>query len=243
MQVMFSLFTYQLRVYLRTSKAIMPLCALIVFLGGLYAVAPFRVADSFAFSMSILPFIMAWVGFAACEVEDAVSEQLLVLKARSAAKYYISVTLFLLCISTAFSLIAVLFPWALQLIRGAEMFKTPLTPGAMAYALVLHTAAAFMGSANGALFHPRLVHDRRSGVLFVLGIMLIGFTAPGIVRLFPFAGFVIWLFPPVSRASTLLAGQDYFTAGVAATLFLQYILYGTVFSALRIVLLIKRKFG
>ncbi|MDF2544273.1 MAG: transport system permease protein [Herbinix sp.] len=82
------LLSYQYQAYRRSNKYIMPLITYLFYLGASYQVRPLSIVASLVLSFGTLYFIMVWIGFSYGEVIDPVEEQLLLLKIRSAARYY-----------------------------------------------------------------------------------------------------------------------------------------------------------
>lgn len=234
---------YTARVYIGGGRGVMPAVALLLALSLLYSMAPARVADSYAFSMTILFCVMVWLGLGFDEAEDPVAQQLVILRLGSAVRFFSYGALFLLATSGVFGLFAALYPVGLHALRGGGLFHTSPTPGAVGIAWVLLTAAAFMGGALGALLHPRIVPDRRIARLLALFGAVLCCVRTGVHSMFPASRAVTWLIPPVSRASELLAGLDAFPADVALGLLAQFLLYGVVLSAIRVLVAARRGFA
>lgn len=228
--------------YLRTTRYVIPAFVLLAFMGGVYGLKPAKVVDSYAFSMGALFFVMVSVGLTYSDVEDAVSEQVLVLKMGSAVKHHMARALFLLTISVAFGLFTALFPVLADVINRFTLFKRPLTFQDVAGALAVSSAVAFLGGATGAALHPRIIRDRKAAILIAAFVALVGFAKIGIHRAAPALRAVTWAFPPISDILDRFVGAEAFTAqnvlfaaGIALA-------YGAVLTALQIAVLARRKF-
>lgn len=243
MRAIYSTLAYQLRGYLKTSKPVMPFAAQLLAVGLLYAVMPVYAADSYAASATILCFIAAWIGLTYADVEDPVGEQLLVLKLGSIARFQAAYTLFLVLLGLFSSALAVVQPLLVHAANGFRLYKTPITPGTVGFALLLHACCAFMGTAVGAFFHPRLVPNRKAVLLLICFVLIVGFVRAGLHRLYPWTAAITWAFPPIGVISEVLAGSSAFAAGQVLRVAVQCLLYGCVLTGLRIILLCRRRFS
>lgn len=243
MQVIASVLAYKRRVYLRTNQYVMPFTLLLVFLGALYAVKPTDVVDSFTLSLIVLYFLSAWIGFSYQEMEDPIAEQVLLVKIGRPTAYYVADTLFMLLIGAAAALLAVGFPLVVNAVNGFTLYLTPLTLSDVLYAYGLHLSAAFMGASVGALFHPRILSERKLALLLVCCVMVVGFVQIGIHDLLPLTRWVTWLFPPISRVIDSLSDMQGFQGPTVLLWTLVSLLYGAALSLVKIGLLLRRKFG
>lgn len=233
---------YHADVYIRTPKYVVPFLALLIFLWGAYGYMPVQVVNSFAFTMSVLFFVMVCVGLTYHDTENTVAEQLLILKLGNAWKHYLAQTVFLFLVGTVFSLFTVLFPLLVNIVTNFALYKRPITASDIISAFVVHCFVAYMGSAVGALFHPRIIKDRKLAMLLAVFVAVVGFTKMGIHQQLPIAAACTWLFPPVSNIADLFTGQETFIARHVAYAVGITTLYGTVINAASIIVLIKKKF-
>ena len=100
----------------------MPLAVLLVLLYSIYSSKPVGVIDSLTVSSVFIFLVMVWIGATACDMENAVSEQILILRMQSAVKYYISHTVFLFLMGMMVSLIGILFPVIMDLCSQGQLF-------------------------------------------------------------------------------------------------------------------------
>lgn len=242
MKTIINLLRYDFDTYRRTNKYVMPFMALLVAETGIYAIAPVRVADSYTFSLCILFFIMAWIGLAYPDTIDPVDEQVTILKVRGAARYYTAGLAFQFLIGVCMSLFAVLYPLLNNAARSFMLYKTALRVGDVVIAFALHCCMAFVGCAVGGLFHPRIMADRKMALLLVLFVSITGAVKVGIHRALPASAAITWLFPPISDVMSMFAGLDVFPAGMAAWASLIMLAYAAALSAVKIILLCKRRF-
>lgn len=161
----------------------------------------------------------------------------------SAVRYQVAFALFLALVALAASLFALTLPLLVNAINGFALYKEPINAETVAYALMLHVSAAFMGSAVGAFFHPRYFPRRKQVYLLLCAVLLVAFVKPGIHSRLPFTAAFTWLFPPISDISEMLAGNAYFPAGAVARLSGRCLLYGLTLSAIRTGALARLRFS
>lgn len=242
-QKTFHTLRYQLATYVRSSKPVMPFATQLLLVGLLYAVMPVLPADSYAASATILCFTTAWIGLTYADVDDPVSAQLLTLKLGGTGPYQLAYSLFLLLIAIFAGVLATVQPLLVNLVNSFALYKEPLTAGTVFYGLLLHIAAGFMGTAIGALFHPRFFPDRKIALLLICFLLVAGFVKPGIVSMLPFTRVVTWLLPPIANISAALSGTATFPAGSVLRLAGHCALYGAALTAIRVLLLKKLRFS
>lgn len=242
MKTMTKLLAYHTAVYIRTTKYVMPLAALLISLAGLYGMAPLEVVDSYGLSMVVFFFILIWIGLTHTDVEEPISQQLLILKLGGAWKYHVSNALFLLGVSACLGLFAALFPILSNATHHFQLFKRPLTVPDVLTAFLLHSFVGYMGACTGALFHPRIIRDRKLALLLTFFVAVMALSKVGIHRMFPPAAWVTWVLPPISDMARMLNGQEFFTGAAVAWILGISALYGTLAAGLQCALLVKTKY-
>lgn len=236
------LVSYHNKACMKSNRFVMPFAALIIFLFFSYTIAPLGVVDSFALSMVCLFFLMVWNGLIYNDVEPPVSEQLLILKTRSAVKFYMSKVLCLALMGVVEGAIAVIFPVMQNMLNHFHLYTRPLTWQDVLMALFLHFFAAFAGAATGSLLHPRIMRDRKGAVLLTFLIALMGLVKIGINDKIPLTRWVTWVFPPVSDMVKTFTGMDYFTWASVLKVSGMLIAYGFVLTGIQVYFLVKKKF-
>lgn len=243
MRAMIDAVRYLAHAYGKTSKPIMPFACLVILVGLLYAVMPVLPADSYAASATILCFVATWIGLTYADVEDPVSEQLLVLKLGSMARYQAVYTLFLACVGLLAAALAVLQPILVNIVNSGALYSEQLTLQTVLFGLLLHACAGFMGTATGAFFHPRLFADRKIALLLASTTLIIGFVRIGLHNTLPWTRYLTWLFPPVSLISERLAGTGTFAPGAVLAVCGVCALYGGALTLLRAAILCRKRFS
>ncbi len=230
---------YLLALYARSSRFIMQATALIMFVAVLYATAPADVVSDFSLSAVVVFFLMAWAGFG---MPDPLMEQLLLLKAGSAARLRLGEALALLALGAMGSAVSVLYPVVVNLFMGGHLFKSPLTAENVFLGFALSAAAGFSGGITGWFFHPRVVEDRKLAALLTLLVPVLGLAKPGLSSLWPPLGVLGWLLPPLADAALRLSGKEAFVPGDVLLSAGGLILYGGAMGLVRHAILERRKY-
>ena len=225
------LIKYESRKYFKSNKIIMPLLFWIIFLRICYSEANLSYVPSIVMSMGVLFFVTTWISYSYQEVEEPISEQLLILKVQSAEFYNLSKVIFLLLIGLAFSILGIAFPMIQNLLNHFTIFNRGITILDMIYGVILHFIVAAVGIGLGSLFHPRIVKDRTS-VLMVATAAILGYAKGPIILQYPITKFVLWIFPPIYDILGSFNGQEYFDIPHMVL----PILYGCVYTVILIVL-------
>ncbi len=229
---MIELIKYQGRKYFKSNKVIMPLLFWLLFLRISYSETNLSYVPSIVMSMGVLFFVMTWIGYGYQEMEEPVSEQLLVLKLQSADFYNISKIVFLLLVSLAFSAVGTAFPLIQNLLNHFRIFNRAITVFDIINGTVLHLIVAAVGVVLGSLFHPRIIKDKKMSVLMVVTAALLGYTKGAILLKYPVLRFLLWMFPPVYDILAGFNGLEYFRIQNM----LLPILYGCVYSLIVIMI-------
>jgi len=239
MKIFSSLLKYHYRLYVKTNKFIMPVLVWLVFLNLLYS-RPLDIVSSILLSISVLFYIMLWVGISYMESIDPVSEQILLLKVEKRNTYYRSKNVFIFMVGTVFSLMGIAFPVMGNVVNGFAMFTRSLTVWDIFCAFILHIIVAVLGASLGIVFQPRGMKNRKEALLFVTLIAIISITKIGINHAFLFAKYITWLFPPLSDIAVYFNKNDYFSAAAMG----KAVLYGGVYSVILLFIsnqLLKKK--
>jgi hypothetical protein len=240
MKTAYRLSRYHLALYLRTSRFAMQAVALILFLAVLYSTAPAEAVSDSMLSAIVLFFLMVWVGFGMAD--DPVMEQLLSLKAGSAARRHLGDALFLATVAAIFGGVAILYPVAVNFFMRGGLYKLPLTVPDALQAYALQVSAALAGGVAGWFFHPRVLFDRKFAALTALLLAVVGLVKQGIADAWPPFAAAGWLFPPLSSVALRLANKAAFLPGDTAWSCGALLLYAGALALLRWIVLVRRKY-
>ena len=233
---------YEYRSYLKSNQYTMPLIALGLFLYVNYSGLPISIVASSTISMVAVFFIAIWAGMSYYHSENAVSEQLIILKLQSEGKYYLCKTLFLFLLSMSLSLIVILVPLLQNVLNHFQAFVRPLTVSDILIAYVLLCISAFTGMMLGSVFHPRIMRNRN-----LAGVLAVIFAAMAILKTsvesdFPIFRFVSWLFPPVADFMHRFSGMEHYSGPAVLSTVLTLLSYSFVLMVIKIYFLVRNKF-
>ena len=233
---------YQIQQYFSTRRLVMPLAVLLVLLYSIYSSKPVGVIDSLTVSSVFIFLVMVWIGATACDMENAVSEQILILRMQSAVKYYISHTVFLFLMGMMVSLIGILFPVIMDLCSQGQLFDRPLRIADLLWGFFIMSLSGFSGSSLGEISHPRINRSRKTAVIFTFLLAVTAVTKAAILEMIPVLAVILWVIPPISDVTALFAGETYFSADKCSTAFIILLISGMIWTAVKIMGLKKKGF-
>ncbi len=223
---------YQLRVYFKSSRFVMPFIVTVVFLAVLYSSRPVSIESSFALTCFLLFGVMAWAGYTFPSGEDTVMEQILFLRVKSGLIYYAGKSVALAAAAVLLSGFGILIPGVQWLLHGGMFFDRAAEVSDLLAALLLFPACSFAGGALGGLLHPVVIPERKCASLLTTLFVLLSVIRGPLVREIPFLRALFWVLPPVEGAASVYMGtQDALPArltGYFAALFLYGVVYCVV---------------
>lgn len=220
----------------------MPLILWLVFLRISYSQKPLEYIPNMVMSAGVLFFIMTWIGYSYMDLEDPISEQLIILKLQNMSLYNISKLIFLLMIALVISGMGVGFPILQNMIEKGTLFKRVIVASDVVGGVLLHGVIAFMGLSVGALYHPRIMRNRKMAVLMALTTALIGYTSGILKSELPFTRFVVWLFPQAYEILESFNGLEFFNVSNMTTPLLYGIIYCLILNGFQLLLLKKIRY-
>ena len=239
---MINLLRYYLKIYIKSNKFVAPVVLWIIFLYVNNTTRPASFVSNLSSSGGILYFVMIWLGFVYMELEDTVSEQLLILKVKNVSKYNMSKVLFLILIGIGMSIVGIIVPITQHMINGYTLYTRNITVEDIIYSFILLSVMSFLGSMIGSLFHPRIFRDRKIAMLIVFIIGLLGYTKGPLIDDFPVLKFILWVFPPVYDILMKFANQEYFSLLTIGNAVVLAAGYGLILLFIQLCVLKKNKF-
>lgn len=242
MKQMTSILRFHLTTFLRDGKYVVPLTLLVLLQFTLVFAIMRHPADFLesVFLMEIFTFIVAVsLGFGASKWTDPVTEQLLILRTKKGITYYSVHVIFLLIVSAGLSLVSLLIPTLLHLLNPGMFERFTLNYFVLSYLLFL--GSSFAGMSLGALFHPRLVTTSSNVPLYVSAIGLMAITRNPVESQYAILRFVLWIFPNLSAHQSLMSNQDFTLLNVVPLAIISLV-YGIIYSVIKVVGLSRRKF-
>jgi len=237
-----ALIKYRFKQYFKTSKFVMPLLILIVVQFVLYSMNPVGVVESFVLSSIFIFVIMVWAGIMSSDLEDPVSEQIIILRIRSEWKYYISQVLFLTVISAVAAAAAIFFPVVINIIDKNQLFIRPLTAADIVCSYFLLWGSALMGSSLGDLFPARVMRDRKMAILLTVLITIISVTKVSLLDTLPLPPILLCVVPPMSEIFAMFGLEEFYSVWKVVLAVIVLMAYGWLMAGLKIKLLIRNKF-
>lgn len=242
MKNMYETVRYQYKQYMLSSKWVMPMVALVAILSVMYTVTPVEVVNSFSMTGLFLFPIMVWVGVTNQELEPEVSEQIMILRLKSARKYYVCHILFqtLLCVISV--VIAMLIPMLKNILTQNAVFGRGIIWSDILGGFLLMFSCAFTGITVGELFHIRIVKERTLMIGATFFLALLAVIRTGVIEEYPVSKYLFWIVPPVSDVVSWFSNAEYFDMGKLLGGCMLLMLYGVIFSVVKVELLRIRKF-
>lgn len=240
--MLIELVKYRFKQYIKTSKVAMPLLVLVAVQYVLYSMIPVGVVESFVLSSIYVFLIMVWVSLGVSDLEDPVSEQIIILRIQSEGKFYFSQILFLAALSAAAAFLAVLAPMFLNLVNHNQVFTRSLTLSDIICSYLLLWASAFLGSSLGDFFPARIMKDRKSAILLTLLITIISVAKGSILDTLPLPAILLCFIPPMSEVFTIFGLDEYFQIGKVVLGVVVLFGYGCVMAVIKVRLLMRNKF-
>lgn len=236
------LVSYRFMQYIKTSKVAMPLLVLVAVQYVLYSMIPVGVVESFVLSSIYIFLIMVWVSLSASDLEDPISEQIIILRIQSEGKFYFSQILFLAALSAAAAFLAVLAPVILNLVNHNGVFTRSLMPADIISGYLLLWSSAFLGSSLGDFFSARIMKDRKSAILLTLLITIVSVAKGSILDTLPLPAILLCFIPPMSEVFTIFGLDEYFQIAKVAFGVVVLFGYGSVMATIKVRFLMRNKF-
>jgi len=247
---------YHFKQYFKTNKPIIPFTVLLASLYLLYATKPIEIVDSIMSACVFVFLITSWIGVTACNLENEVSEQIIILRIKSSKKYYYSHIFFLFYLSMLIALVAIAVPIILNALDGNHLFdKMAMVSDAAAKvterdfgipdilcAFALLTATAFMGCSVGEISHPRVIKNRNIGILLIFLVDALSIAQVSLIEVLPAARLVLWMLPPVTKMLHFFSNEEYFPVLKVIVSVTILLIYSGILSFIKVKILDNKKF-
>lgn len=237
-----NLLSYHFKVYLKSNKLLLPFLIYLFYLFTAYGIMPYSIVSSFSESAWVVFFIMTFVGFSYSELENPVTEQLVLLKVKNDNLYYMSRIVVLVIVGVIMSVMGMLYPVISNIYNSSQLFTRDLLLSDIMFGLALHCIMGFLGAMTGSLFHPRIIKNRKIAILMVFIAAILAVAKGALIEEVPFIGFITWIFPPVYDTLVIFTNSEFFSLHTMAIPFLWGLLYATVLMFVQIHYLKKNKF-
>lgn len=242
MKKLSNLVKYQLQLYFKGSRFVMPLIVTAIFLYTMYSIKPLSIVSSFLITGVFLFLLTVWIGLTAVSVEDPTAEQLLLLRVKNDSLYYLSKCIYVLAVGLLANILCTVFPVIQNILNGGDMFTRDITLFDCVNAFLLQCGCVFIGSALGSLFHPRVMKDRRLAILLTVFLTILTLVRTALAEKLIIFRFIAWIFPPVMNAASQYGNAEYFQLKQSILIMLYMIVYGSILFAIKTLLCKRNKF-
>lgn len=194
---MFALLKYLNRTYINSFKYVAPLFFYFTFIWMTYYMKPNPVLESYAFTSLVVFVFVAWIGYGFVDSEEIIHQQLTILHSRSGRKYYTSKIIFMLLFALFIAIISTVFPIIFN------CFGFPMKKFDVIISIISHTVLGLMGSSIAFLLNSRMVRERKSAILLLVGIITVSMVKVNFENAHIPIKWILYLVPP----STEIAKQ------------------------------------
>lgn len=235
---------YELQLYFKGSKFVMPFIMMAVFLYFVYfkttsneIVANCKITYYFIF------FLTVGIGWSVSSSENAIMEQTVLLRLQSSLIYYLSKVLFLILLGFMASTICVVIPIIINLLNGGTLFKQSMTIYNIINFLLLLYGSSLIGGALGSFFHVRVLKDRKTAIGLMILFTLLTFTKTAVINEFSFTKIFLWILPSLDCFSKIYNNKmDSFQLQNSFIIFLILFIYSVLYFIIRCSICYKNKF-
>jgi len=243
MRKIVSLLNYHLVIFSRSAKGLIPFGLLVILQISIYrAIQAHPVNfDRAAIQGEFFIFMIGiWLGFSSNTWHDPITEQLLALRVKSLRDYHVIYVIFLAILSLFAAMITTVIPIAYHVVLPEFFARYGISEFIASF--FLFWSSSFTGMALGALSHPRFFKDRASCLWTIVLVSILTMTRTAVSTDFPWARFILWVFPNFSSHYQILSDTIYFPLVTTTSLVLVTFIYGLVCSAIKIERLAKGKY-
>ncbi len=237
-----SILKYTGLLYMKTNKMVLPAVVWFAFQFFAYTIIPVDVVSSVIMSAMVLFFIMVWLTFAYYDTESRTAEMIALLRVRNESFYYSMKIVFLFLIGVVFTLIGIGVPLLQHVISGFALYRRAITFYDIGCSIALHLVFAFLGIALAGIFQERLVGNRKSGILYMLVIVVYSLVKDGAAEQIVILKYVNWILPPVDRLAYKFSQAEFFPGTEVITAVMHVAGYSMVLIVLQVWLRKRKNF-
>lgn len=233
---------FQLSLYLKSNKIMVPFIVLVAAVYFIYNQKPQEVVSSFNTTAVICFYIMFWIGLVYNDVTDQTLEQIMILRLKSARKYYLCNEIVLTIIACIISIVAVGYAVFAHVTNGFTLFTGGLHVDQVICSILLHMAASITGGLCGAIFHIRIFKERKTLIFCAFVVAIMAIAKELVAKEIGIFKYISWLFPPVSEFARIYKNVNHYTSlNIAKGIFIMCI-YGIIVTIIKEQLLLRNKF-
>lgn len=201
-----------------------PLTAIVVCCGVAYLLRPMPAVDCLSMSVIFLFAISLLDGFFFCTMQSESMEHILIAKAGSARRYHLCTELFMTCLAFVYSALILLY-LCMNSLLGTKLLSRTISISEILFAAALLFCVSLCGYEIGSLLHPRITGLRSASAGFLLLIAAGCITKQALMLKYPFAKWIVWVFPPITDIALISRKQGSFCGQEAYFLAFRFVLY------------------
>lgn len=236
------LLNYHFAIYIRAHKIVIPVVTWVIFLYFSYTIFPIEMVSSTITSCIAAFYIMVWIGFTYYDIENPVSEQIMILRVKNEIFYFITKIIFLSLLCLIISFIGIIVPLLQNATHGFEIYTRDIRVYDIIISYFLHMLATISGVIISGLFHPRIIKNRKLASLLVLIISVMAIVKGALNGSAFFLKYITWIFPPLDDFAQVFTNKIYFELRDIIQSTIVFITYTFVVGILQIYLLRQKKF-
>jgi len=207
--MLINLLKFNLRMYLKSNKFIVPIIAFFSYLAMAYSIAPVSVLPSYILSSMVVFLIMVWISFSYNDVEAMIIEQVIYLKVKNKYEIWVSKILLMFLFGLIFSFVATIYPLVINAISNYALFDRAIQIRDVIVALIVHFVYACVGSMIGLIFNVHIFKNRKQAVTFIILIALVTLLKGLLEHDLPLTRIITWILPPLFNLSQKFTGMEF----------------------------------
>lgn len=223
---------YDLQIYLKSNKFLLPLASWISVLFIIYSTKPIELVSAFMVSIATIFFIMIWIGYTYFKNIDKNSRNLMILFCRNRNLYDIANYIALFVLGFVLSFVGVFVNFLNNVLNGFELFTRSLTVNDSIYAFILHLAVVLISISVTAISRPVILKNRKVGLLFLVVLSTLSIMKIEFLNGIPVLKYISYIISAVNKITGLFSGTIYFSD----KLVVYALFYSVVYSILLILL-------
>lgn len=232
---MIHMITYNLKLFLRSIKGILPFVVMLIFIGlTYYPGTNTTIQTAVTTSCFFMFFLMIYIGYILCNNDLDISEQCIYVRCRNKINYYLYKVICVLIFSIVLNLI--LFTSACLFSIGS---KNALT---IILWYISAVSVGFCGGAMGQMFHPAIINDRKFSTVFIILISTLCACKTNILNSHPVLHYFFFVFPPIENFTSICQISNWGEFIIIAKETLIFLIYGIIYETLKSFIWEKRKF-
>lgn len=192
---MIHMIIYDLKLFIRSVKGILPLATTLIFMAftyypGVKTSMPTAIITSYFYMF----YVMLYIGYVLGSNELDIPEHCIYIRCDNKILYYFykAVCIMLLSIAVSFILVS-----AAGVLSSEE--KSICT---VIYGWLLMISSGFCGGAFGQMFHPALIRDRKLALVLVLIAGMLCACRTDVINVFPVLKYIFYVLPPIDSVQS-----------------------------------------